>query len=574
MEHITPRQATDPRENNLPLVIGVTGHRDLLDADIPLLEEAARRQLIQIRTSYHPSPLIIVSPLAEGADRLVARVAIEVGARLVVPLPFDCAEYEKDFASDESRREFKSLLGKASRVFEVPVAGCATQPYGDESGRDRRYAAVGRWVAGNTQILLALWDGCASDTVGGTSSVVDLKLGRSRDPVRAEHLLDSPEYGPVYHIITPHASNRMPFGAHFSCVAIYPMDRAGDDAKSLDWRRVIERIVATNRAAGDAWSRTSQELVRSRSDEWASDSLPEPCLALLNRYAAADALAKDNQHARHLWLLTLFVLGILGVAAFVFYDDVLRPTAWGPRMLYLYVGIFGAAYAIFVRGTALQYERHSLEYRALAEGFRVQFYWLLLGFDEEVSDHYLRKQRSELDWIRIAIRNCMLPIARTAADQYEGRVLEFTSNHWVERQLDYYERTAQQKQQMDSRSSRIAKTLVAMALGASVVLASGHAFISENRWLHNSFTIGIVLMLAIAGAVKGYSEKLAFGEEAKQYCRMAIIFRRCHDEVPALIRSHELTSARAALVDLGKEALRENADWVLLHLSRPAEVPV
>jgi hypothetical protein len=44
------------------------------------------------------------------------------------------------------------------------------------------------------------------------------------------------------------------------------------------------------------------------------------------------------------------------------------------------------------------------DYRALAEGMRVQFYWRLAGLKLSVADHYLRKQRSELDWICSAIR--------------------------------------------------------------------------------------------------------------------------------------------------------------------------
>jgi hypothetical protein len=84
----------------LPIVIGVTGHRDLRSEDVPALEGIVRRILLEVRTSHPHSPLILLSPLAEGSDRLVAKVALEAGLRLVVPLPLAHDLYEQDFQVD------------------------------------------------------------------------------------------------------------------------------------------------------------------------------------------------------------------------------------------------------------------------------------------------------------------------------------------------------------------------------------------------------------------------------------------------------------------------------------------
>jgi len=81
----------------LPLVIGVTGHRDLAPQDIPRIRESLAALFVGLRRQYPHTPLRLLSPLAEGADRLVAKVALEHGAELVVPLPMDEAEYRKDF---------------------------------------------------------------------------------------------------------------------------------------------------------------------------------------------------------------------------------------------------------------------------------------------------------------------------------------------------------------------------------------------------------------------------------------------------------------------------------------------
>ena len=90
-------QASRQEHVLLPLVIGVTGHRDLRVQDIPELEAAVRNVLAELHAMCPKTPLVLLSPLAEGADRLVARVALADGATLVAPLPLARAEYEKDF---------------------------------------------------------------------------------------------------------------------------------------------------------------------------------------------------------------------------------------------------------------------------------------------------------------------------------------------------------------------------------------------------------------------------------------------------------------------------------------------
>jgi 16S rRNA U1498 N3-methylase RsmE len=52
------------------------------------------------RTSDLPhTPLILLSALVEGADRLVARVALELGVHFIVPLPMPRDIYETDWQS-------------------------------------------------------------------------------------------------------------------------------------------------------------------------------------------------------------------------------------------------------------------------------------------------------------------------------------------------------------------------------------------------------------------------------------------------------------------------------------------
>lgn len=128
----------------LPLVIGVTGHRDLREEDRAPLEGRVRQVFAEFQRRYPSTPLLLLSPLAEGADRLVARAALEKGARLIVPLPMPQTLYEEDFQTRASREEFHKLLQQAESWFELPLLNGAREKEVRQQGpaRDRQYAQV------------------------------------------------------------------------------------------------------------------------------------------------------------------------------------------------------------------------------------------------------------------------------------------------------------------------------------------------------------------------------------------------------------------------------------------------
>ena len=201
----------------LPLVIGITGHRDLRAQDIVPLENAVRTCLGELKALCPHTPLVLLSPLAEGADRLVARVALSQGLTLVVPLPLPRAEYEKDFnhaddaaATEQSLAEFDGLLKRAAHHFELPlVGGSSAQAIANQGAeRNRQYLQVGAYIVRQSYILLALWDGDMPqpEPEGGTSQIVRYALNGLPDEFSpTPNPLDAADAGPVVHIVTPRA---------------------------------------------------------------------------------------------------------------------------------------------------------------------------------------------------------------------------------------------------------------------------------------------------------------------------------------------------------------------------------
>jgi hypothetical protein len=97
--------------------------------------------------------------------------------------------------------------------------------------------------------------------------------------------------------------------------------------------------------------------------------------------------------------------------------------------------------------------------------------------------------------------------------------------------------------------------------------------IESHPGLHASLLALMSLPAIGAALLHGYIEKRALSEHAKQYSRMSVIFSNARERLPEMISSGQYQRAQHLLEELGKEALEENGDWVLLHRDRPLEVP-
>jgi hypothetical protein len=149
-------------------VVGVTGHRSLPDADLPLLRQRVR-ELLSLATDPHETSWLATS-LAEGADRLVAEEALTLGYELYCPLPFARAEYEKDFDTQESVAWFRDALARSARI--------DTTEWSEPMARTDGYTAAGRAMLDASWTLLALWDGLPPRGEGGTGQMVQEAITR------------------------------------------------------------------------------------------------------------------------------------------------------------------------------------------------------------------------------------------------------------------------------------------------------------------------------------------------------------------------------------------------------------
>jgi len=154
-----------------PFVFGISGHRDLVRSDLPALRKQLQTVFERFSTKYPNASFELLSPLAEGADRVAAEVALAHGMKVRVPMPMAQPEYECDFTTAESLGEFRRLLAEASSQWEVRDDSSSQASLSDSQIRAEKYASVGEFIARKSHVLILLWDGRDNQKIGGTAWV-------------------------------------------------------------------------------------------------------------------------------------------------------------------------------------------------------------------------------------------------------------------------------------------------------------------------------------------------------------------------------------------------------------------
>ena len=559
----------------IPLTIGVTSHRNLVANEIESIRHAVRDFLARMRHEFPHMPLVVVSALAEGGDQLVAEEALAAGARLIAPLPLAREQYAEDFTNAAARARFNALCD-AAQVIELPRVAegntGTTAPTGHE--RDRHYAQAGVYVSDHCHILLAIWDGKPSALLGGTAQIVRYRLSGER-PALAERrrasprsLLGDANERLAYHIVCSRdqadgapASPLHPLQAHWRSG---DRNLPGDGAIPGDFRAMLARAGEFN-ADADTRSATIA------THPGLADN-PGPGTDAIDRlFRAADWLAIHFQRRVLLAMRGLYTVAALMAIAFTAYDNLPAQD----DMIYVFLLLFALGGFLVVVANRRGWHRKYLDYRALAEGLRVQWYWwrigLPLGGDAAFArDNFLQNQDADLGWVRDAMRSAELDCAmRDGADA--EREIAVVAREWVGDaqhggQLDYYRRKAAQRARTHRFTEAIDAASLCVGIGISIVLAAFAARLSADA--KNDLVVVMAIFSIVAGVRAAYAYKKADKELIKQYRHMQRIFGAARK---ALDRATEAAEQREVLRLLGEAALAEQAEWALMHRQRPLE---
>jgi len=529
----------------VPLLLGVVGHRRLPEpADD--LRRLVRDVLDGFRSRYASTPIVLMSALAEGADRLVAREALDAGFSLVVPLPMDRDEYEKDFSTPESVAEFRGLLSRAVTSFVVPVEA-------PEILADRRtlYANCGAYIARRSFELIALWDGKESSKIGGTAEIVRFRLEGIPPPYAPEERAYDPSLcGPVVAVLTPREPSDA-VASPYVVTVLYPRSALIDPATAFE--RAKYDLETFNR---DATRGPFAEAVRG-----------------LTLRRQAEGLANGYQRWTTRALFAISTLVFMAVVAFNAYTIFAsHPFA----LLVAYVVFTAAAFVPYVIARRGEWQLRYQDYRALEQTLRTWEFWRLAGIERSVASRFAETERTKIDWVSVALKAVTEPFDPEArfAHRASARDLKAIYEGWILDQQLYFTRIAGRRERLRERvASRVVTACVALSI--AFTLASSWRYFGG---IASPVLLGATLLAVAAALVHNFADKRGWSEHARHYELMAALFGYAANRIAPLLESPTLDpvdagKARAILISLGDEAIREDVAWLNLHRSRPVNVP-
>jgi hypothetical protein len=579
----TRAQTTTTRANAAlaPLVIGVTSHRNFDPREIGMLRERVRHLLLQLREDFPHAPLTILSPLADGGDQLVAEEGLKLGSHLVAPLPFARELYAHDFTDAAARGRFESLCAHA-RLIELPLLTGHTHAEVSEPGdqRNRQYAHVGMFVARHCHLLLAIWDGKPSHRLGGTAQTVDYFLtgtppgGIERRRDKRPSLYGGGDERLLCHLV---CSRDMPDGA-----PVAPLQPG-----QVIWRNLDEA------SAPDAPMPQAFRTVFAHTDDFNVDATKyvaeigasgdgiddgtfaanggtpaQPSPSTLFR--AADWLAIHFQKRVLLAMRVIYLVAFVMGVAFTMYDNLPEQD----EMLFVFLFLFTSGVVISSIAKRRAWHRKYLDYRALAEGLRVQCYWRragisLTGDPEFARDSLMQKQDIELGWVRNVMRSAGL-FGQAWPAQRDEAALRGVIDEWVgdatHGELGYYRVRTEQRE----RTHRVNEAIGALCLLAGIFISVVLAVLVHRLSVDakNNLIVVMAFFSIFAAVREAYSFRKADRELIRQYRFMERVFGNAR---AALDKTDDADEQREILRALGEASLAEHVEWAVMHRQRPLE---
>jgi hypothetical protein len=573
-----------------PFVIGVTGHRNLAEADLARARSAVAAFFEAVRDLLPDTELVVMLGMAAGGDLVVAETALSLGIRVEAVIPMPLAEFVLDF-DDRNRRLLADLLTHRAlhRVEPPPASPGNESPLPTVPAmRDAAYRQLTDTLIRKSNLMLALWDGKTSSRPGGTTETVlrclQVRVDESGETSRLEFTTADPsaDTDSTFVYWMPIA----PGGGDESVLATPPCFLTGLGDAILQFgssppaalRRRLEEFNDYNRdfrrVAADGRTEPSRSLLEGAPTEFLSDDGTR--LALIDaEYRKADTLALRFQQRSD----SLF--GLFGAFAFLMGCLYLAYDKLGERQGFL------AAYLVVLLGSLVLYRllytkvwfvKH-LRYRALAETLRVTLYLSMAGVSRSVDaaevlalsgiEHF-----EGFGWIGYILRN-VDSASSAPAPVLDPRRGEYVRGAWVDDQRRYFSRKVRQlehRSMLVSRWQRVVIVLTVIVLLARMVFSDsmGSLYVMPGVPLKNLLMLGAGVTALFLGAWRLHQSKMATRELIWQYRNQLAHFARSSAE---LERTAAPSRRTAILVELGKRSLMESYLWTIHRYHREHAPP-
>jgi hypothetical protein len=613
--------------------IGVTGHRTL--ASEQLIRESIKSVMGKLEEMLRliPHTFMAVSPLAEGADRLVAKeiLAWQVPENVDKPsleavLPLPEADYLQDFETRESRDEFRELLALAKSTHILDKA----------ESRETAYENVGHFVVDNCDFLIAIWNGEPSKGKGGTAEIVEYacKIERyvfwinsengtineeKKGEKHIDHLLESLKYLDTYNNESL-SDDKYISDLNAECDTLakradyfFNWDKipGNDNVRLLEFLRErynigwattakIEKIdddktisiySETNSISlilADDNTQVNLKIDNVRTDDFVAkmegkevniyhsekSGLKELFLKplrdhLIPHYIRADLLALKYQKRHMLAGKLIYGLAAVAVAVATFYMIINIHELLIVEFVAVFVILLLLAGAYFY-----DWQRKWLDYRFLAERIRVGIFLCEACTDCQIPKPppYLDNPHMQDDWTNRSFSWIWSKRSKEKTNIPFVYLKNFLRTAWIDDQTAYYEEASKRHGKSNRINTIFGEVLFALTILAVTLEISGLGVALTYSFIDGSkilTSLAIILPTASA-AFAGIRFHQEYLRNAERYNHMARYLSTINEKMKQAQDMKELTEI---LKEAHEMMFLENWDWRVAFRLRKMEVP-
>lgn len=568
----------DNNTGRMPLVIAVTGHRDvdtLQDSrDHSTISEAFTACLqYWLKTVGPDTPIHLLCGMAQGADLLALKAAMQLksaGAR-ITPLPCLVAPLPQLKESYDNQEDFEYALEICEKY------GCTiTAPsLSAMSDMDEAYPYLyqGAVFTRYANVVIALWDSKPAKGHGGTADVVRMQLGDIPDIPEIKALFpkgfDGSNGGVVQHIpvtrCRPSSDDvdisyptsplkGSPYPVYLSC----SHHQSVQDFLSHEFTTLLEQIRLFNR---------KHKVIDTQKAE-RDNAQPglTPALSQLFHYADTKAVKRRDRYQKS--VMTFFFCAFTALLALEFVEWGVSSTSGYIAtgiVLFALITCIGLYWTSRFRGWKRDYQL----YRGVAEAIRLRGYLNLADIAPCESSLLPRQMRNNLPLFQQAVY-----LTEWAWWQDKSIIApDKVKDAWMESQISYLKTRLTATPGKGIREARkIHSNLLKMPghyhrtlgrlskfLMTSFVVLLTSLFTLQLTGTADYYTwlyLGIKVMLFTSGILALWINLAGYEHLCVSYSRLIALYQRAATELENTSDYHY------TLQELAKEAFSEHCEWV------------
>lgn len=607
-------------QKKIPVVVGVTGHRNITDEDKPALKEQVIAALKEVQAlckskvkGGEDTPVVMLNAFAEGADILCAEAAFELGIDVYAVFPCEVETYRKSFENPEELKKFDGYCKKVKNTGDFIIAPDIEKNEAwlrQEDNVDElsyQYRQLGIYMAEHSHILIALWDGKEPKTAYGCGAVEVVKFALEHSFLDKDHLFTPATLNQTAAIWIKARRKTQP-PCEITKYWIYDdfigradklikeeqkKDISYADGQVNETRHKAEKKRILNYVCEDTppeflvdiinktveYNDEKFELGGGKPRLWkAVDELDDYRSNIRYHYNKADSISYNKNQSKYtLFLMLLAVFASLVAFTFLIYDDASLHFMIFPCAIFLAVII-----GLTVYGGRKGYHKNYIKYRAVAEALRIQFYMsMCLGempIISNVCELCSWTQKVDIGWIEKAIQALAVTSSQNLSKYDQPEVIKTwigstKDKQAIQGQLGYHKDRLVDNSAKAILHERISKGLLVGAIGlyalicgleiaSYICISLGYASFLDNTifsnlpW-RNALAIVLGTFTVISLLVSAYLGKCSYERKKRDNERMILLYSNSYVRWVELNRNKYIASNSEETEKFVKEIARE-----------------